>query len=122
MVIRRISWRETIIRAGSKFGVEQRDIAVKNEIAVWTFRAPLISARTSISAAASKPVYAHPPRCRSKSIRQTDFANLILKGVIETAHVEIEVGQRLSAEAQFELKGMAFLQIAVDHTVRARGD
>src|ERR1700756_2348007 len=58
----------------------------------------------------------------SKTVRQNDLTDLIVESEIEAAEVEIEVGKRFPAHAVFELKRIAFFEVAIYHAARSGRD
>src|SRR6266550_5113468 len=117
LIIRRVSRRVAVIWPGREFGVQHRDVAVEQEVPVWTggatadqrqnvqFGRGFKSDVTRIADVAGG----------SKTVRQNDIADLIFEIEIETADVKTEIWERLSANSIFKLKRIALLEVAIYH-------
>src|SRR5262245_4904876 len=90
LIIRSERRRVAIVRSGGKLGVQQRDVAVEGEVAVWAGYTAIDERenvqlgggfKANITGVAD--VFG-----RSKTVRQNHLADLVSKREVETAYVE----------------------------------
>src|SRR5882724_477046 len=117
LVIWCICRRVAAVWTGGEFSVEQRDVAVEHEIAVWAGSAT-VDQRQNVQF--GRGFKSNVTRIAdvfggSKTVRQNNFADLIFESEIETADVKAKIRERLSAYSIFKLKRIAFFEVAIYH-------